>query len=106
MPNIFKGTELKKHITQFLNERQMENFSKMIFTTTDGRQKINQFMKNVSLHPINCICENFKQYFSSVDAVDEFIPEDLDSTDQQKRAIVSAIVLNFFKEVGMFGMQN
>ena len=29
---------------------------------------------------------------------DEFIPQNLDSTDQQKRAIAAENVLNFFKE--------
>ena len=75
MPNIFQGTSFKKYIPQLPTERQMENFSKMFFyhrSTTDRKEKTNQFMKNVSLHPIDCIYENFKQYSSSGD---EFVPQ-------------------------------
>ena len=53
-------------------------------------------MKNVSLHLIDCIYKNFKQYLSSGD---EFMPQDLNSTDPQKRAIATEIVLDFFKDV-------
>ena len=52
-------------------------------------------MKNVSLHPIDCLHKNFKQYSSSGD---EFMPQDLNSADPQKRAIATEIVLNSFKD--------
>lgn len=76
----------------------MENFSKRFSylpSNTVRNEKINQFMKSVSLHPIICIYETFKQYSS---CGNEFIPQYLDSTDQQKRAFATEIVLNFLKE--------
>ena len=67
MSNVFQVIAFKKHIPQLLNERSMK------------RKKLNQFTKNVSLHTIDCIYENSKQY-SSIG--DEFTPEDVDSTDK------------------------
>ena len=57
LSNIFQVTLFKKHNTMLLNERAVQEFSRMFFflpSTTDRKEKINQFFKNVSLHPIDC----------------------------------------------------
>ena len=56
-------------------------------------------MNNVSLHPIDCLYENFKQYSSSSD---DFIPQDLDSRDQKKWSVAVEILRNFLKIPLMF----
>ena len=57
LPNIFQGTLFKKHNTMLLNERAVQKHSPMFFflpSTTDRKEKINQFFKYVSLYPIDC----------------------------------------------------
>ena len=96
--NIFQRTSFKKHSTMLLNERTILEQSKMFFflrSTTDRKEKINQFFENVSLHPIDCRYEDFRKY--SVVGRD-FCPQDLDSTDLEKRLAAREIVLKFFKD--------
>ena len=63
MTNIFQGTCFKKHISQILKER----------STTDRNEEIIKFINNVSLHPIDCLYENFKQCSSSVSVAVEIV---------------------------------
>ena len=81
-----------------LNEKTIQQHFKMFFflpSTTDRKEKLNQFFKNVSLHPIDCRYEDFRKY--SVVGRD-FCPQDLDSTDLEKRLAAREIVLTFFKD--------
>ena len=52
LPNIFQGTFFKKHNPMLLDQRAVQEYSELFFflpSTTDGKEKINQFQKNVSL---------------------------------------------------------
>ena len=65
LPNIFQGTSFKKHRPMLLNEWSVKEYSTLFFylpSTTDRKEKINQFVKNVSIHPIDCQYEDFKKY--------------------------------------------
>ena len=99
LPNIFQGTSLKEHNTMLLNERTvLQEHSKMFFflpSTTDRKEKINQFFKNVSLHPVDFRYEYFRKY-SAVGR--DFCPQDLNSADLEKRLDAREIVLKFFKD--------
>ena len=81
-----------------LNEKTVQQHFKMFFflpPTTDRKEKLNQFFKNVSLHPIDCRYEDFRKYFV---VGRDFCPQDLDSTDLEKRLAAREIVLTFFKD--------
>ena len=83
--NIFLGTSFKKHHSMLLDERSVQEYSTLFFylpSTTDRKENINQFVKNVSLHPIDCRYEDFKKY--SRDQRDAR-PQDLDLPDLNKR---------------------
>ena len=52
LPNIFQGTFFKKHNPMLLDQRAVQEYSELFFflpSTTDRKEKINQFQKNVSL---------------------------------------------------------
>ena len=94
MPNIFQGTCFKKHVSQVLEEQSARDFLDIVFylpSTTEHNEKISKFMNNVSLHPIDCLYKNFKQY-SSIG--DDFIPQDLDPKDLEMRSVDAEVVRN------------
>ena len=70
---------------------------------TDRKEKINQFVKNVSLHPIDCQYEDFKKY--SQDKTD-FRPQGLDLPDLNKRLAAKEIVVNVFKDAARVSDSN
>ena len=72
LPNIFQGTSFKKHNPMLLNERSVQEHSKMFFflpSMTDRKEKINQFFKNVSLHPIDCHYEDFQKFLQQTETL-------------------------------------
>ena len=84
----------------------MQEYSTLFFdlpSTTDRKEKINQFVKNVFLHPIDCQYEDFKKH--SQDQTD-FRPQDLDSPDLNKRLGAREIVINFFKDAAQVSNSN
>ena len=88
----------KKHYLSLLNERSIQDFSTFFFylsSTADRKRKKNQFVKNAALHPIDCRYNDFKLDLKSGH---DFIPQDLDSWNENKRLIAWEIAVNFFKE--------
>ena len=84
----------------------MQEYSTLFFdlpSTTDTKEKINQFVKNVFLHLIDCQYEDFKKH--SQDQTD-FRPQDLDSPDLNKRLGAREIVINFFKDAAQVSNSN
>ena len=80
-----QGTSFKKNNPLLLNERSFQEFSTLFFylpSTTNRKEKINQFVKNFSLHPSDCQYENFKKY--SRNQIN-FMLHDLDSSDLERR---------------------
>ena len=58
IPNAVTSTCFKKHFHEFLNKRhEKEDFSSLFYylpSTTNRKEKINQFKDNMSLNAINC----------------------------------------------------
>ena len=63
-------------------------------STTDRKEKINKCRENVQLHPIDCLYDDFVKYSPKQES---FQPQDLDSSDHEKRKVAKEIVLNFFE---------
>ena len=63
-------------------------------STTDRKKKIIKFRDHVQLHLIDYLYDDFVKYSPKQES---FQPQDLDSSDHEKRKIAKEIVLNFFK---------
>ena len=89
-----------------LNEQSVQECSTLFFylpSNTHRKEKINQFVKNVSLHPIDCWYKDFRKYSS--DQTD-FRPQGLDSPDLNKRLATREIVVNFLKDADQVSNSN
>ena len=87
----------EKHNPMLLNDGEVQDFSTIFFflpSITDRKEKINKFLTNVSLHPIDVRYEDFQKY--SRNRID-FKPQDFDSTNLEKKTATREIVLNFLK---------
>ena len=98
MPNAFISTAFCKHLSEIINESNHEKSSKLFFflpSTTNRKVKINQYLNNVSLTPIDCIYESFKQYSPKGKY---FNSSDLNlPSDNEKHLIAADTMYNFFK---------
>ena len=98
MPNAFISTAFRKHLSETINESNREKSSKLFFflpSTTDRKEKINQYLNNVSLIPTDCIYENFKQYALKDK---DFNPSYLNlPLDNEKHLIAADTTYNIFK---------
>ena len=65
-------------------------------STTDHCHSINQYMEHISLHPIDCLYENFRQYLKTVE---DFMPQDLESRDLEKYSKAVQVLQKFFEDV-------
>ena len=65
-----------------------------LLSTMDCSHNINQFREKVSLHPIDCIYEDFRQYSKTGEY---FMPMDLESRDIEKRTKADEIVRKFLR---------
>ena len=84
-----------------IDQRQQfgNDFSQLFLiltTTTDRKEKINQFINNVQLHPIDIDYNEFATKNSSEKK--DFNPSDLDSKNQGKRLEAREVLKNFFKD--------
>ena len=60
LPKSFQGTAFRKHAKMLIEEKQTQDTSKLCFvlpSTTDHKEKINNFFGNVNFHPIDCTYE-------------------------------------------------
>ena len=92
-----------------IDERQQlgNDFSKLFFillTTTDHKDKINQFINNVQLHLIDNDYNDFATKYSSTKK--DFNPSDLDSKNERKRLEPREVLENFFKDVAEISNAN
>ena len=65
LSNIFQGTAFKKHVPFLIESKETECSSKLFFflpSTMDRKEKINRWVNNINLHPINCLYDDFKNY--------------------------------------------
>ena len=87
IPNIFSGTCFEKHQIFLLEQRTRQEASTLCFylpSTTDRCHSINQYRDHVSLHPIDCPYENFRQYSKTGE---DFMPQDLELRDLVARQL-------------------
>ena len=64
-PTAFTCTTFRKHYEKIVDERYTRKSSNVFFylpSTTDRKESINQYKNNVSLNPIDCDYENFKNF--------------------------------------------
>ena len=102
LPNIFQGTAFKKHVSFLIDCKGSESLSKMFFflpSTTDRKEKINRWVNNVNLHPIDCSYDDFKNYApQNPDIVKNGIqPQELDLPSPLTRLETRDCILNFMK---------
>ena len=67
LSNIFQGSAFKKHVPFLIESKETECSSKLFFflpSTMDRKEKINRWVNNINLHPINCLYDDFKNYAS------------------------------------------
>lgn len=64
-------------------------------TTTDRKGLINQYLEQVSLTPVDCLYENFKEFSPSNK---DFNPADLNSTNSYREDTIKTMYY-FFKKM-------
>ena len=105
LPNIFQGTAFKKHAKMLIEEKQTQETSKLFFllSTTDSKEKINEFFGNVNLHPIECPYDDFVNYSTKDHS---FLPYHLESRNTTERKVAREMVQNFLKHVAEMSNSN
>lgn len=99
MSSILRKCFLKdeKHFREILNgRRKLEEFSNLFYylsSTTNCKEKLNQFKNNVGSNPIDCTFE-FLNFFSKNENI-SFQPNLLNSDDQELRNQQVEIMYNF-----------
>ena len=87
----------EKHFREILNgRRKLEEFSNLFYylsSTTNCKEKLNQFKNNVGSNPIDCTFE-FLNFFSKNENI-SFQPNLLNSDDQELRNQQVEIMYNF-----------
>ena len=111
LSNIFQGTAFKKHVLFLIESKGTECSSKLFFflpSTTDRKEKINRWINNVNLHPINCLYDDFKNYApQSFEIQKKGIQlQDLDFHIQAVRFETRECILNFMKHAAELSKNN
>ena len=111
LSNIFQGTAFKKHVLFLIESKGTECSSKLFFflpSTTDRKEKINRWVNNVNLHPINCLYDDFKNYApQSFEIQKKGIQlQDLDFHIQAVRFETRECILNFMKHAAELSKNN
>ena len=105
LPNVFTSTAFKK-FHDFLLSTDKGEFSTLFFylpSTTDRKEKINQFKDNVQLFPLSVEYEEFVDFNKDKK---QFYPHHLDSNDVELRSIARETVVNCMKQVANFSNSN
>lgn len=63
MSNAFVSAAFKPHFKEMIETHHRATFSKKLFlpSTTDCKESIDQYLENVSLSPVDCLHEDFKE---------------------------------------------
>ena len=108
IPNAVTSTCFNKHFYEILNERRdKEEFSTLFYylsSTTDRKEKINQFKETVNLSPIDCSLE-FLNLFSS-DELFNFWPDYLTSAIPEQRDPQVQTLYKFFSHMAKVSNDN
>ena len=111
LSNIFQGTAFKKHVLFLIESKGTECSSKLFFflpSTTDRKEKINRWVNNVNLHPINCLYDDFKNYAPQRFEIQKkgIQLQDLDFHIQVVRFETRECILNFMKHAAELSKNN
>ena len=111
LSNIFQGTAFKKHVLFLIESKGTECSSKLFFflpSTTDRKEKINRWVNNVNLHPINCLYDDFKNYAPQRFEIQKkgMQLQDLDFHIQAVRFETRECILNFMKHAAELSKNN
>ena len=111
LSNIFQGTAFKKHVLFLIESKGTECSSKLFFflpSTTDRKEKINRWVNNVNLHPINCLYDDFKNYAPQRFEIQKkgIQLQDLDFHIQVVRFETRECILNFMKHAAELSNNN
>ena len=110
LSNIFQVTAFKKHILFLIDCKRSEsdNSSSKMFSflpsTTDRKESINRYTKNVHLHPVDCLYDDFKTYAPEKSKIKEtgVQPQLLDRSCAETRQCI----LNYMKHAIVFPNSN
>ena len=110
LPNIFQATVFKKHVPFLIDCKRGESdngSSKMFFflpSTIGRKETINRWAKNVHLHPIDCLYDDFKKYALENSKIKEsgIQPQELAPSYAETRKRI----LNFMKHAITFSNNN
>ena len=111
LSNIFQGTAFKKHVLFLIESKGTECSSKLFFflpSTTDRKEKINRWVNNVNLHPINCLYDDFKNFAPQRFEIQKkgIQLQDLDFHIQAVRFETRECILNFMKHAAELSKNN
>ena len=111
LPNIFQGTPFKKHVPFLIDAKGSESSSKMFLflpSITDRKEKINRWVNNVNLHPIDCLYDDFKNYTPQNSEIEKkgLHPEDLDLPAPLINLETRNCILNFMKHTAGLASNN
>ena len=111
LSNIFQGTAFKKHVLFLIESKGTECSSKLFFflpSTTDRKEKINRWVNNVNLHPINCLYDDFKNYAPQSFEIQKkgIQSQDLDFHIQAVKSETRECILNFMKHAAELSNNN
>ena len=98
LPNIFSGTCFKNDQEFSVEHRSRQENPTLFFYLTSSIERsyvINQLREYVSLHPIDCPFEAFKQYSENEE---DFVPSDVESRHLEKCETAAETVRRFFKD--------
>ena len=111
LSNIFQGTAFKKHVPFLIKSKETECSSKLFFflpSTVDRKEKINRWVNNVNLHPINYLYDDFKNYAPQSFEIQKkgIQPQDLDFHIQAVKSETRECILNFMKHAAELSSNN
>ena len=111
LSNIFQGTAFKKHVLFLIESKGTECSSKLFFflpSTTDRKEKINRWVNNVNLHPINCLYDDFKNYAPQSFEIQKkgIQSQDLDFHIQAVKSETRECILNFMRHAAELSNNN
>ena len=105
IPNIFQSTAFKKFypLLKSDNKGKYSNLFFFLPSTTDQKEKINQYKSHVQLYPVTAMYEEFPDYNKEKLP---FYPHHLESHNVEERMRARETVINFMKHVAQVSNSN
>ena len=105
IPNTFQSTAFKKFYPMLKNDDK-DKSSKLFYylpSTTDRKEKINQYKEHVQVFPITALYDDFADYNKDKKP---FFPQHLESSKAEERSVARETVLNYMKHVVQISNSN